>query len=97
MFKIFIISFREKKAQSQAGYNYPSPFNPLAPGAAGDLGGLPGSNAQPPTSYPGSQPAYNPQFTPSGNFSCLMKIDLKFESLPKKNQIRIIFFEKDSL
>ncbi|XP_055327138.1 uncharacterized protein LOC129580581 isoform X2 [Sitodiplosis mosellana] len=54
-------------AQSQSGYNYPSPFNQLSPGAAGDLGGVPGSNAQQPISYPGSQPAYNnQQFTPSG-------------------------------
>lgn len=56
------------KAQSQSGYNYPSPFNPLAPGASGDLGGAPGLNAQQPTAYPGSQPGYNNQpFTPSGN------------------------------
>lgn len=67
-----LIFFKWIKAQSQSGYNYPSPFNQLAPGAPGgaDLGGVPGSSAQQPipTTYPGSQPAYNNQpFTPSGN------------------------------
>lgn len=54
------ILFYYIKAQSpQSGYNYPSPFNPLAPGAQGDLG-------QQPTPYAG-QPGYNnPQYTPSG-------------------------------
>lgn len=60
------------KAQSQTGYNYPSPFNPLTPGSSSnDLGGSPGSSAQQPqqsTPYAGSQSGYNnQQFSPSGN------------------------------
>lgn len=81
---VFNVLFYKLKGQSSTGYNYPSPFNPLTPGAPSDLGGSPGASVQPQqsTPYAGSQPGYNNQpFSPPGkiwkiNSICQEKMSL---------------------